>query len=180
MSIKSAGLKANMSSSVGSIYYQKYLEDRNHDIPIPYNRANRPPKRCTQAQICALIGYIENDKISKTAAAIRANISVDSGRKYYKQYLRDRVIPTATDKLPFYKPCTENQVKECIRFIINDNMTITAAANKANISRCTESKYYNKYLNDPSCFLTNQKYDPKHEIPYPWKPLTIKSSNKTR
>jgi hypothetical protein len=52
--------------------------DRNIDFRM---------RKRTQEQINQLIGHIVDDKMSKTAASKKANMSCATGSKYYRQYL---------------------------------------------------------------------------------------------
>jgi hypothetical protein len=157
LSVKEASRRANMSATSALKYYKKYVEDPEHNIPIPYNCANRSPKKCTQGQINALIGYIVNDKMSLATASVKADMGEMTGRKYYEIYLKNHIIPTPRMSQPLGKSCTEKQIKEFIHSITHDKLTITAASHKARITRNTGSKYYNKYLTNPDSELTLQK-----------------------
>jgi hypothetical protein len=82
MSLRAASRKTDMACSRGHKFYHQYLEDHNLDTPIP--------KRLTQDQKNALIGYIVNDKMSIRAASRKANMAYSSGHKFYHQYLNDQ------------------------------------------------------------------------------------------
>lgn len=96
LSINEASRRANISATSALKYYKKYVEDPEHKIPISYNGANRSPKRCTQAQINALIGYIVNDKMSLATASVKADMSEVTGRIYYELYIKNRTNATTT------------------------------------------------------------------------------------
>jgi hypothetical protein len=44
---------------------------------------------------------------------------------------------------------SQEQINQLIHYIVNDNMSVTAAARKAKMSKCGGYSYYNIYKNDP-------------------------------
>jgi transposase len=64
--------------------------------------------------------------------------------------------------LPTPKRFTQDEIDKFIGYIVNDNMTTEAAANKSNVSNSTGYKYHNWYLKNqkrsastptsPGCF----------------------------
>jgi transposase len=138
MSIFAASIKANICNNSAGKYYRQYLKDNNIKVPVKKTR-----KPYTQDQINELIGCIVDDKMSITAASKKANMSNETGRKYYHQYLKDRNIDG-----PIQNVITQEQISELIRYIVDDKMSIIAASKKANMSDNTARKYYRLYLKD--------------------------------
>jgi hypothetical protein len=77
MTLKEALQKTDMAFKSGKYYYNTYLEDPDHDIPIP----QRQP---IQEQREAFHGCIINDKMSTVTASIKANITIDRGFQWHK------------------------------------------------------------------------------------------------
>jgi hypothetical protein len=138
MSITAASIKANMTHATGKKYYQLYLNSPNHDIPMPCAAYSREP--CSQEKIQKLIHYFTIDRMPIKAAAEKAKMSESSGRKYYKLHLK-KLLCKAPGNI-------QGRINNAINYIMKDNMTIKAAAKKANISQLTASKYYRKYMKD--------------------------------
>jgi transposase len=138
MSIMAASIKADMTHATGKKYYQLYLNNPNHDIPMPCTANTREP--CSQEKIQKLIHYFTIDRMSIKAAAEKAKISESSGRKYCKLHLKKLLCKTPGN--------IQGRINNAINYIMKDNLTIKAAAKKANISHLTASKYYKKYMED--------------------------------
>ncbi|KAI8889728.1 hypothetical protein K501DRAFT_282090 [Backusella circina FSU 941] len=149
MSIDVAAWKAKVSPGAARKYYRIYMEDPNHKMPAPHDSipAGRPS---TQDQIRNLITYIVDDKMSIETASAKANMSETAGRRYYRAYWNDpnHAIP-APGKTSAQSHCTQDQIKELIHFIVDDEMTMKAASTKAGMSEVTGRKYYRQYLGDP-------------------------------
>jgi transposase len=137
ISISAASRKANVCHSTTGIHYRQYLKDNNMNIPVAKTR-----KRYTQDQINELIGYIVDDNMTIAAASKKANMSSETGRRYYHQYLKDRNNGDSIQNV-----ITQEQISELIRYIVDDKMSITAASKKANMSENTARKYYRQHLN---------------------------------
>jgi hypothetical protein len=136
MSVRAASKKVNITPYIAGRHYRQYLNDNNMVVPVPKN------KRYTQDEINKLIGYIVDDKMNITAASNKANISNETGRKYYHQYLKDHNIDD-----PIRKRITKYQKIELIGYIVDEKMSIKVASKKANIPYATAHKYYHEYLN---------------------------------
>jgi hypothetical protein len=81
MTFKVALKKVNMSDNTGRKYYYQYFKDRNLEITT---------QKCTQDQIDELVGNIVDNKMTLRAASKKANVYEQTGRKYYREYLKDR------------------------------------------------------------------------------------------
>jgi molybdenum-dependent DNA-binding transcriptional regulator ModE len=138
MSILAASKKVNLSFSVARRLYYKHFKVQNPHI------ATRNLRRYTQEQINQVISYIGDDKMSITAASRKANISLDSARKYYRQYLKDNNMEIPVKKTG--KRYTQDDMNKFIGYIVNDKMSIRAASKKANMSCHYGTKYYHQYL----------------------------------
>ncbi|KAI8885294.1 hypothetical protein K501DRAFT_270871 [Backusella circina FSU 941] len=161
MTIEEASQKVNMDSKIGEKYYSKYINDPDRNIPVKKKTAPLS-KRCTQDQIKLMIGYVDNDNMTITAAAKKANMSEKSGTRYYGLYRKDpnRAIPAPLrNTIKSRTHATSDQIKKLIGYIVDDNMTIEEALEKANLSTWSGKKFYKKYLDDPN-----------HEIPHPFNP----------
>jgi hypothetical protein len=141
MGICKAVRKLNIHQTTASDYYKLYINDPETKISVPRNPIGRT---FTQEQIGNPIGYIDTDKMTVKKASAKANMSCDSGYKYYNKYLKDpnHNIPTP----PIYKTHTQDEGDELISYIANDKMTILAASEKAKINISTARRYYQKYL----------------------------------
>jgi hypothetical protein len=71
-----------MDQSTAGRYYRQYLNDNNMEISVTRKNYSRD-------NINEFIGYIVDDKMSIKAASKKANMSEWTGKKYYRQYLRD-------------------------------------------------------------------------------------------
>jgi hypothetical protein len=134
MAVSMASVKANMSHPSGKKYYLRYLEDPNHNIPIPNHNKSGFNEPCTQKQTSDLIGYIANDKMAIVVAAKKAGMAASTARRYYTRYLHDpnREIPVP-HKRPGNLNCTKKQVRDVIGYL-DDNMSLTTASAKAKMS----------------------------------------------
>jgi transposase len=144
MTVKEASAKVNVSSQSGKYYYAKYLEDPNHNIPIPQLHPS-----FTQDQKSGFIGYIINDKMTITAASKKAKIKETTARIYYHRYFKvlnpDIVTP---NHIITRKQYTQGQIKELIGYIVNGEMSVKDASRKANMDRLVAARYYRQYLKD--------------------------------
>jgi transposase len=150
MSIVAASKKVKLSVKTGRRYYHKYFKE-NNNIPVPSHIHYRP--RCTQEQIKEVISYIVKDKIAVTAAARKANMSQQSAARHYQQYLKDNNIEPPVPKKYF----TKDEINQLIGYIVDDRMTIKAASEKANMNESTGHKHYRQYLKDHKLDLRPQK-----------------------
>jgi hypothetical protein len=157
MTVSMASVKASMSHTSGKRYYLQYLEDPNHNIPIPTPNRSDFNELCTQKQISDLIGYITNDKMAIVVAAKKAGMTASTARRYYARYLHDPncEIPTPHNRSNNIN-CTKQQVRE-VNGYLDDNMSLNAASAKANMSIYNTRKYYDIYLNDPERRIPNVK-----------------------
>jgi transposase len=131
MTAREASAKANISYQSACRYYKSYLKDPNHAIPV-----QQLLQTYTQEQKSKLIGYVVHDKMSITAASKKANMSNETGRKYYHQYLKDRNIDG-----PMKNVMTRDQINQLIGYVVDDKMSVTAAAKKVNVPYSTAYKY---------------------------------------
>jgi hypothetical protein len=157
MNMKDATLKANMPYTIAYCIYRRYLDDPNHNIPIPTPNRSDFNELCTQKQISDLIGYITNDKMAIVVAAKKAGMTASTARRYYARYLHDPncEIPTPHNRSNNIN-CTKQQVRE-VNGYLDDNMSLNAASAKANMSIYNTRKYYDIYLNDPERRIPNVK-----------------------
>jgi hypothetical protein len=88
MTLTEAATKSNMSYGSGLKYYRKFLKDHNHDIPVPDYHCGRR-NLCTQNQIDTLISLLVDNKMTINAASKKAGVAQETGRKYYREYLKD-------------------------------------------------------------------------------------------
>jgi transposase len=137
MSMRAASRKADFNPESATRYYRQYLNDNNMKVPV-----KRAIKRYTQNQIKQVISYIVDDKMSIAAASKKANVSLNTAYRHYYRYLEDHNI----DRL-IGKYTTQEQKSELIGYIVDNKMSIKAAAKKANMSQSTGRKYYQQYLN---------------------------------
>jgi transposase len=145
MSMQAASIKANLNYVTAVTYYNKYLEDPNHDIPIPIN------KKYPEDQVNTMIGYITSDKMNLMAAAKKANMSCAVARKHYLRFLNHANEDTSRPNIQSVTSgfhVTQDQINTLIHSIVDDKMTIQAATKKASMCHSSGSKYYQKYLND--------------------------------
>jgi hypothetical protein len=120
------------------------LKDPNHTIPIRQLR-----QYYTQDQKEAFIGYIINDKMSIKAASKKAKMNLHGAKSYYRRHFKQQNPDIARPRhIVTLKRYTQKQIKGLISYIVDDKMPIRAASRKANFSRETARKYYQRYLND--------------------------------
>jgi transposase len=99
MSLSNASKKSGLGYSTVQRYYWRYLLDPNHKIPKP---APQFQQIKTYDEIKALIGYIQDDKLSIHRASLKANMTYGTGKKYYLKYLK-----SANQEIP--KPASRRQ-----------------------------------------------------------------------
>jgi hypothetical protein len=143
MSIRAASRTANFCKKSASIYYHQYLKDNNMEIP-----EGKYSKRYTQDDINKLIHYIVDDKMSITEASKKANMDHNTGHKYYRKYLKDHHLD-----VPIRNIITQEQKSKMIGYIVDEKMTIKAAAKKANMSCSVGHKHYHQYLKDRNLII---------------------------
>jgi hypothetical protein len=137
MSINAASRKANVCNSSTRNYYRQYLKIHNMKVPVA-----KTCKRYTQDEVNELLRCIVDDNMTINAASKKANMSSETGTKYYHQYLKDRNNGDSIQNV-----ITQEQISELIRYIVDDKMSIKAASKKANIPYTTGYKYYRQHLN---------------------------------
>jgi transposase len=144
MSLTRAAAKANINYRSARYYYNKYLEDPDNNIPIPYNA-----QACTQEQREKFIDYIVNDKMSIRSATKKANIDSNTAKKTCDLYFRGEnpTMPAPNHIAPRTR-YTQEQINEAIGYIVDDKMSIPAASRKANVIQDTVRKNYRQYLID--------------------------------
>jgi transposase-like protein len=153
LNIKQASEKAKMNVASGHTYYRKYFKEQNPDIAAPSHITT--PRWSTQEQIKELIGYIVDDKMTIAAASRKANVCNTSTRKYYRQYLKDNIKVPVKKKRKHY---TQEQRTELLRYIVDDKMNIKAASEKANVGDSSGRKYYRQYLKEHNIDDPSPKY----------------------
>jgi transposase len=141
MSIKAASKKAKMTDSAAQRYYHKYFKQQYPDIASPSHIVTH--KCYTKEQIKKVIRYIVDDKMSIAAASRKANVYAMSAGRHYRQYLIDNNMEIPVPRNT--KRCTQDQINELIRYIVDDKMTIKAASKKASMCLDTGRKYYRQY-----------------------------------
>ncbi|KAI8882582.1 hypothetical protein K501DRAFT_273529 [Backusella circina FSU 941] len=153
--ILAASLKTGMCYSTARKYYKMYLNNPDHEIPIPSIRIGKRCPHFTQTKIHKVLGYIINDKMSIAAASRKANMSYNSVTRHYNKFENN---PNRNSDL-FNPPYIHGSdfIKECIGYMINDKMTFRAASNKAKIAVNTYRKYNNQHIN--KCGLTENIRD---------------------
>jgi hypothetical protein len=157
MTVKDASEKADMPYHSASHYYNRYLKDPNHNIPVPRMRQSY-----TQDQKNEFIGYIINDKMSIRAASRKAKIHISVAHRYYHNYFKVQNPDIATPSHIVTPKCfTQEQIKQVISYIVDDKMNVRAASRKVNMDQSTAAKYYRQYLKDNNI----EHYEPKNK-PY--------------
>jgi hypothetical protein len=133
-----------MNYESSSRYYKSYLEDPDHNIPVPLFR-----QYYTQDQKSDFIGYIINDKMNISAASKKASINVSVAHGYYHKYFKEQNPGIATPSHIVTHQCyTQEQIKQVISYIVDDKMTVTAASRNLNICRNTAGRHFRQYLKD--------------------------------
>jgi transposase len=100
----------------------------------------------TQEQIKKLIHCIEHKKMTIHAAANRAKLGTVTGYKYYYMYKEDGKIPKPRNyQLYTFTKRTHGQVKDLIRYVEKDKISIIAASAKVKLSPSTSMKYFSEY-----------------------------------
>jgi hypothetical protein len=142
MTLTEASVKVNMACRSAYHYYNKYLEDPNHAIPV-----RQLQQSYTQEQKNELINYIVRGKMSVLAASKKAKMSVGAARYHYHRYFKHQNPDIARPShIATRKHYTQEQIKELIGYIVDDKMSIAAGSIKANICPMSASKYYRQYL----------------------------------
>jgi transposase len=141
MTISGASKIVNISQATASKYFNEYIKTN----AIPTHIVYRPPS--TQKQATDVIHYIVKDKMALLDASKKANMSVTTGKRYYRRYISDpkNEIPT---HLQHHPPCTQEQITNLVRYIVDDKMSVKKAAKKAKMCEATGRKYYNRLVRD--------------------------------
>ncbi|KAI8882950.1 hypothetical protein K501DRAFT_333684 [Backusella circina FSU 941] len=100
MFIQVAFIQANMAIYSAKIFYSKYLNDPNHELPTPKRDTSFESRSCTQEQMSEQIGGLVNDKMTLSTpsvnesmsekmetASMKAKAGDETDRKYYRLYL---------------------------------------------------------------------------------------------
>jgi response regulator of citrate/malate metabolism len=142
MPVAQASAKANMTYRSACTYYNKYLKDPNHAIPLSNVR-----QYYTQDQRDTFINYIVNGRLTIKQASKKAKMGAGAAKVYYKKYFKvqNPGIP-APSHIATRKFYTQEQIKEVISYIVDDKMSIPAASRKAKFSTETARKYYQQYV----------------------------------
>jgi hypothetical protein len=144
MTIKDASAKANLAYKSGNYYYNRYLKDPNHNIPLPQFYQSY-----TQDQMNEFIHYIVTDKMSIKAASRKARVNDSTAQSYYRNYFKVQNPDIPKPSHIITRKCyTQEQIKQVISCIVNDKMSIKAASKKVNMDNQTTTKYYRQYLKD--------------------------------
>jgi transposase len=158
MTLTEASVKANMAYKYGVHYYNRYLKDPNHNIPIPQLK-----QWYTQEQRDELISYIINDKMNIKAASKKAKMKISTAQSYYHNYFKVQNPDVATPShIATHKHYTHEQIKELISYIVDDKMSITAASRKADFNPMSATRYYRQYLIDNNMKRTTKHYTQDH------------------
>jgi transposase len=142
MTINEASKEINVSYPTGRIYHKKYLVDQKLREPRIY----RPP--CTDQQIKALIRYTVGDGMIIRHASSKANMTYRAGLYHFKKYAKDPKNNCSSVIGIYTQVGKQEKANEAIGYIVNDRMTQTNAACKANLHYVTVRKYYRRYLKE--------------------------------
>jgi transposase len=143
ITVKEASAKTNMPYRSASYYYNKYLEDPNHAIPVQQLKQSY-----TQEQKSKFINYIVIDKMSTRAASKKAKMNLYTARNYYNYFKVQNPDVATPSHIIIPKRYTQEQIQELIDYIVDDKMTIKAASRKAKFCEQSAGKYYRQYLKD--------------------------------
>jgi hypothetical protein len=156
MTVKEASAKTNMPYRSGSYYYNKYLEDPNHAIPVQQLRQSY-----TQEQKSKFINYIVNGRLNIRQASKKAKMNLNGAKNYYRKYFKIQNPDIATPShIVAYKCYTQEQINEVIGYIADDKMSKIAASRKANMHPSATERHYRRYVKDNNIKLpvTRRKY----------------------
>jgi hypothetical protein len=96
-----------------------------------------------------LIFYNVSEKFTVKDASKKDNVSCETGRKYYQQYVSDpdNDAPMLC-QLAHPQLCSQQQSAQLFSYIFDNNMFIKAASEKANMIVSICSKHYREYINN--------------------------------
>jgi transposase len=143
MTVKEASKKANVTHDSARRYYNKYLEDPDHNIPVP-----QLSPAYSKDQIAKFISYLVDDKMSIKDASIKANLTITAGKKYYRKHFKQHPGIPIPSQIYTPKYYTKEQIKDAINYIVKDKMSIKEASIKAKISVASATRYYHQYSKD--------------------------------
>jgi transposase len=144
MTLTKASAKANIAYDSGKYYYNKHLNDPNHNI-----LTSRLYRRYTKDQKNKFFNYIINDKMNIKAASKKAKMNLYTATMYYHNYFKVHQPDVARPShIATRKHYTQEQIKELISYIIDDKMSIAAASRKADFNPESAARYYRQYLID--------------------------------
>lgn len=137
---------------------QRIKVEENTDIKLQLTSSPTPSTLkkipdISQEQISQLIRHIVNDKIGLYEALKKVQLNYTTASYYYNLYNNhpEKKIP-----LPLQQPTgdqniyTQDQIANLIKYVVDDGVTVPAAAAKANMNYSTSRYYYLKYLKDPN------------------------------
>jgi hypothetical protein len=86
-------------------------------------------------------------------------MNAGTAQAYYHTYFKQQYPGIATPShIVTPKYATQEQIKQVIRYIVNDKMTITAASRKAKMSRNTATRHHRQYLIDNNMEILVHRY----------------------
>jgi transposase len=151
LTIVEAAEKSGMHRKTVMNYYTKYMVDPQHKIPVRATTSSRTSTNLyTQEQIEELIDYVDEDHLTVREAAQKLNMGESSAYRYYNRYKSDpeNKVPSPY-RGPIKANTTSDQVKNLIRYIVDDKMSLKKAAIKVDLSHSSANYYYSIYLRDP-------------------------------
>jgi hypothetical protein len=98
-----------------------------------------------------------------TVASKKAKMNLRTARTYYRRYFKvqNPDIPTPSH-IVTPKYYTQEQIKEVIGYIVDDNMSVRAASKKANITPYIAGIHYRQYLNGNNTEVLVGKYSKRY------------------
>ncbi|KAI8888762.1 hypothetical protein K501DRAFT_329636 [Backusella circina FSU 941] len=154
LSIIIAAHKTKLSRDTAYNYYSRFLDDMDQkNCPNQDSNYNTIANLTPQERVRKLFEFINVDNMSVASAARKAQMSERTARRYYKQQQEhpDREVTVFSRNVYTYE-----QVKELIRIVDTEKITIKNAAKRINMTSKAAQVYYRKY-----------REDPLHQIPVP-------------
>jgi transposase len=152
--------KTKVAEPVSTLFKVKLEEEEEEaDNKSLLQLASKSKKRTIEREerIKRFISCITNNNMTIKAASKEINVSYTTGLMYYKEYLVDQKL---CEPSKYRLPCTDQQIKAFIRYVVDDGMTIRHASSKASMTYNAGIYHFRKYAKDPknNSSTVNGKY----------------------
>jgi transposase len=140
--------QTKVTKPISTLFKVKLEQEEETDNKSLLQLVSKSKKRTIEKEerIKRFISCITNNNMTIKAASKEINVSYTTGLMYYKGYLVDQKLC----KPRIYKPpCTDQQIKALIRYIVDDGISIAHAASRASMTYTAGLYHFRKYAKNP-------------------------------